>query len=70
MFIFQMLKILFIAAFLYMLYNLVVYVFKIGRIVREKRKEQEKRRTKRPEDRSEGDGRRVIELGKDQYKVE
>jgi hypothetical protein len=65
-----MLKILFIAAFLYMLYNLVVYVFKIGRIVREKRKEQEKRRTKRPEDRSEGDGRRVIELGKDQYKVE
>jgi hypothetical protein len=70
MFIFQMLKILFIAAFLYMLYNLVVYVFKIGRIVWEKRKEQEKRRTKRPEDRSEGDGRRVIELGKDQYKVE
>jgi len=70
MFIFQMLKILFIAAFLYMLYNLVVYVFKIGRIVREKRKEQEKRRTKRPEDRREGDGKRVIELGKDQYKVE
>jgi len=66
-----LLKILFIAAFIYMLYNLIVYVIKVGRIVRAKRKEQEIRKDAGRNDRSgQGIGKQVIELDKDQYRVE
>ncbi|OHD65556.1 MAG: hypothetical protein A2176_03130 [Spirochaetes bacterium RBG_13_51_14] len=68
----QLLKILFIAVFIYMVYNLISYLFKLGKALRDRQTEDEKRRQQRM--RNAGPGRRnrsdVIELDKDQYKVE
>jgi hypothetical protein len=67
----QLFKILLVVAFIYMLYNLIVYFIRIGKIVHAKRKEAEMRR-EGSHDRQAG-GRaekQVIKLDKDQYKVE
>lgn len=77
MFIVQLLKILFFIAFIYMLYNLIRFMFGIGRVFREKRAAEEKKA--RQNIREEGapfrqgnvkDRKETIELDRDQYKVE
>jgi hypothetical protein len=71
MFIGQLLKILFFAAFLYLIYNLVVYIIRIRRIIKAKRREEEIKGGNMRGDASEQNGRKkVIEIDKDHYKVE
>ncbi len=71
MFFGQLLKILLFAAFLYLVYNLVVYILRIRRIVREKRRQEERKYGNEHKGPSEkGNGKEVIELDKDHYKVE
>jgi hypothetical protein len=71
MFIGQLLKILFIAAFFYLIYNLVAYIIRIRRIIKAKRREEEIKGGNTRGDASEQNGRKkVIEIDKDHYKVE
>jgi hypothetical protein len=71
MFFGQLLKILLFAAFLYLIFNLVVYIFRILRIVRAKRKEEERKFGDTRKDPSgKSNGKEVIEIDKDHYKVE
>jgi hypothetical protein len=72
MFIGQLFKILFFAAFIYMFYNLIRYLIRAGKVLHDKRSEGEKTsqqniREERMSARSRQD---TIELDKDQYKVE
>jgi hypothetical protein len=66
MFIAQLLKLLFFAAFVYVLVTLFRFILRVGRLADEKRK--------RENIREEGPGPRkrdgVIEIDKDHYKVE
>ena len=72
MFIVQLLKILFFVAFIYMLYNLIRYLFRAGKVLHDKRMEEEKTsRQNIHEGRTRARNRKdTIELDKDQYKVE
>ena len=71
MFFGQLLKILLFAAFFYLVFNLVVYIFRILRIVRAKRKEEELRyRNTQKSPSGKSNGKEVIEIDKDHYKVE
>ncbi len=68
----QLFKILFLAAFIYLAYNLVMFIMRLGRNARVSGREQN-RAGGRP--RGEGSfgpraGKQDIELDKDQYKVE
>ncbi|MBN2159661.1 MAG: hypothetical protein JW807_09715 [Spirochaetes bacterium] len=68
----QFLKILFFIAFVYMLYNLIRYLFRLGKTLNERRQEEEKiagQRTSRERFRTRN-RKETIELDKDQYKVE
>lgn len=74
MFLVQLFKILFIAAFMFMVFNLLMLILRLGRKAAGKKQDQEKEKVGpqfRPEAsvRTRG-GRQVIELDKDQYKVE
>ena len=69
MFLRQLINILLVAAFLYLLYLLMRRIWRIRRIVRGKRKEAEMRGAGRQA--FEGDKKnQVIEIDKDHYKVE
>jgi hypothetical protein len=72
MFIVQLLKILFFAAFIYMLYNLIRYLIRAGKVLHDKRMEEEKTSQQNiHEGRTRARNRKdTIELDKDQYKVE
>ena len=63
----QVLKILFIFAFFYLIYNLIVYIIRIRRIIKARRREEEIKGGNR---RGSGQGEKVIEIDKDNYKVE
>ncbi len=69
----QLFKIFFIIAFAYMLFNLVRVVFRIGSVMREKRRREEeqiRQEGPRPGPSGPRKGKQVIELEKDQYRVE
>lgn len=71
MFIGQLFKILFFVFLIYLLYNLVRFVIGIGRMARDsKKKNEEIRENMRRDDSGTKRGKGIIELDKDQYKVE
>jgi hypothetical protein len=72
MFIGQLLKILFFAFIIYMLFYLVRFLFRAGRMLHDKRAEDERssRQNAREGRTRAGNGKGTIELDKDQYKVE
>ena len=65
-------KILFFAAFIYMLYNLIRYLIRAGTVLHDKRMEKEKMSQQNIHtERTRAWNRKdTIELDKDQYKVE
>lgn len=72
MFIVQLLKILFFATFIYMLYNLIRYLIRAGKVLHDKRMEEGKtsQQNIRAERMHAWNRKDTIELDKDQYKVE
>lgn len=68
----QLFKILFIIGFIYVLYNLVRMIFGLGAAIKERRRREEQLRQEgpRPGTVKKGKDREVIELEKDQYRVE
>jgi hypothetical protein len=77
MFIVNFLKLLFFIAFIYMLYNLIRFMFGLGRVFRERHAAEQKKAQQNV--REEGapfragnrkEGKDTIELDRDQYKVE
>ncbi len=77
MFIVKLLQLLLFIAFIYMLYNLIRFLFGLGRAFRVKREAEEKmaQQNIRGDGRRPGPGngkgrRETIELDRDQYKVE
>jgi hypothetical protein len=77
MFIVNFLKLLFFIAFIYMLYNLIRFMFGLGRAFRERHAAEQKKAQQNL--RGEGgpfrrgnrkEGKDTIELDRDQYKVE
>lgn len=72
MFIGQLLKILFFAFIIYMLFYLIRFLFKAGRVLRDKREKDERfsQQNIREERTRAGNSKGTIELDKDQYKVE
>jgi hypothetical protein len=71
MFISQLIKIVLVAMFIYLLFRLVTYILGIRKMVRSKMREEEKRREYARQDRFGEEGKKqVIELDKDHYKVE
>lgn len=72
MVIIQFLKILVFIAFVYMLYNLIRYLFRLGNTLNDRRREEEKiagAHARRNSPRAQR-GEETIELDRDQYKVE
>jgi hypothetical protein len=72
MVIIQFLKLLLFIAFIYMLYNLIRYLFRLGNTLHDRRQEQERLAgQKGPHDPLRARKKKeTIELDKDQYKVE
>jgi hypothetical protein len=72
MFIGQLLKILFFAVIIYMLYYLIRFMFRAGKVLHDKRTEDEgsSRQNIREERTRARNSKGTIELDKDQYKVE
>ena len=70
MFFGQLLKILFFAALLYLSYNLVAYIMRIRRLLKDRRRQEEEKFRNTHRSPSEENGKEVIELDKNHYKVE
>jgi len=72
MFIGQLLKVLFFAFIIYMLYYLIRFLFRAGKALHDKRTDDERssRENIREEQTRARSGKGTIELDKDQYKVE